>query len=60
VSAQILRALRLRADALEREAGNPATLYMIDKDGTVVRDPSSLRWLAVEFRKLADIAEAGE
>jgi hypothetical protein len=56
VSAQIITALRRRADALEGEAANPATPHAIDEHG-VAKDPASLRWLAAEFRALADDAE---
>lgn len=56
MSAQIIAALRRRADALEREAADPALPYTIDEHG-VAKDPASLRWLAAEFRALAGEAE---
>ena len=59
MSAQIITALRRRADALEGEAANPATPHTIDEHG-YAKDPSSLRWLAAEFRALADEAEGRE
>jgi hypothetical protein len=57
VSAQIITALRRRADALESEAADPATPCTVDEHG-VAKDPASLRWLASEFRALADTAES--
>jgi hypothetical protein len=57
VSAQIITALRNRAAVLEGEAANPALAYTIDEHG-VAKDPASLRWLAEEFRALADAAES--
>jgi hypothetical protein len=57
MSAQIITALRKRADALDAEAADPATPHTIDEHGTA-KDPASLRWLAAEFRALADAAEA--
>jgi hypothetical protein len=56
VSAQVITALRKRAVALEGEAASPATPHTIDEHG-VAKDPASLRWLAAEFRALADEAE---
>jgi hypothetical protein len=56
VSAQVIAALRKRADMLEGEAANPALAYTIDEHGTA-KDPWALRWLAAEFRALADEAE---
>jgi hypothetical protein len=57
VSAQIINALRDRAEVLDAEAANPATPYTIDEHG-VAKDPWALRWLAAEFRALADAAES--
>jgi hypothetical protein len=57
MSAQIIAALRKRAGKLEGEAANPALAYTIDEHG-VAKDPASLRWLAAEFRALADEAES--
>jgi hypothetical protein len=56
VSAQVIAALRRRANKLEGEAANPALAYTIDEHGTA-KDPWALRWLAAEFRALADEAE---
>lgn len=56
MSAQVIAALRKRAAMLEDEAANPALAYTIDEHG-VAKDPASLRWLAAEFRALADVAE---
>jgi hypothetical protein len=57
VSAQIITALRSRAKVLDAEAASPALAYTIDEHG-VAKDPASLRWLAEEFRALADAAES--
>ena len=56
MSAQVIAALRARAAALEAQAADPATPCVIDEHG-VAKDPASLRWLADEFRALADAAE---
>jgi len=56
MSAQVITALRKRADALDAEAANPATPHTINEHG-YAKDPASLRWLAAEFRALADEAE---
>ena len=56
MSAQVIAALRSRAGKLDAEAANPALAWTIDEHG-VAKDPASLRWLASEFRALADEAE---
>jgi hypothetical protein len=57
VSAQIITALRKRADALEAEAGQMQEAEASDQAGA---DGSQilLKFLAEEFRALADQAEA--
>ncbi len=63
VSAQIITALRNRADALDAEAeaadkaGQP--MLMRGPDYLYSRDPATLRFMAAEFRALADEAERG-
>ena len=51
--AGLITALRDRAGALDSEAADPATPARIDEHG-VAKDPAALRWLAAEFRALAD------
>jgi hypothetical protein len=53
MSAQVIAALRRRAGVLEAEAADPATPHRVDEHGAA-RDPWALRWLAAEFRALAD------
>jgi hypothetical protein len=57
VSAQIITALRKRADVLEAHAatGIPPQLATISEAMTVT--PGLMSFLAAEFRKLADEAE---
>jgi hypothetical protein len=61
VSAQIITALRKRADALDAEAeitdksGQP--MLMRGPDYLYSRDPATLRFMATEFRLLANEAE---
>ena len=63
MSAQIITALRKRADALDAEAeitdktGKP--MLMLGPDYLYSRDTGTLRFMAAEFRALADEAEGG-
>ena len=57
MSAQIITALRKRADALDTEAGRLESAGASEAPG-VFRSAKTLRLVADEFRALADTAEA--
>jgi hypothetical protein len=58
MSAQIITALRKRAEALESEAGGCAARGADWQPDAPGRNVPALRFLAAEFRALADQAEA--
>lgn len=56
MSAQIITALRQRADELDRESEELPSL-VVSRGLAYTKDAASLHWLASEFRTLADKAE---